>query len=196
MPTKEMLHRDVYKHLFTAAVATNTSTAALDLALPLLMQSGNVFAGSSIGNTGNQYAEAAALIADVSGPTSLTAAITLTLTPQEADASGGPWNAIDPMYIEWFQDGVPGGPSGSAGTAVWNPQIPGNVPQTYPAALVLNGAPLESHVYACSYVGGQHRFIRLNLAIAGAVLNVVSVMGALSVLSETYGRLFTNWQYP
>ena len=99
------------------------------------------------------------------------------------------------MYVEWFQDGVPG--YLALGTPnVWTPQIPGNVPQSGSAALVLNGAPLENHTYAMSYVGGQHRFIRMNIAIAGVVLNVVSVVGALSKMLETYGRLFTNWQYP
>jgi hypothetical protein len=169
MPSRESLHTDLSRHVLVPQTVAALDTTALDLL--------NYEAGS--------------LIVDIAAA-NLAAAVYATLTPMEADVSTGPWTNIDPLYCEWFQDGVPGQLQGALGAQVWTPSTPGG---SGPLVLATE-LNVTNHTYGFSYVGGQHRYIRLHCAITGAPTNIMAVIGLVGKPRETAPKVFTNWSYP
>ncbi len=111
--------------------------------------------------------------------------IGVTLTMQEADLSTGPWTAVDASFTEWFQDGVPGNADISN---QWTPAVPG-----HGGPLTLSNVIFDAHVYVCSYVGGLHRYLRMNVAPIGAPTETIAILAVLDSPRETKPRSFTNY---
>ena len=169
MPTKESLHVDLSRHVLVPQAIAALDTTALDL---LNYEAGSLIVDIAAGN--------------------LSASAYATLTPYEADVSTGPWTAIDNLYIEWFQDGVPGQLTGALGSQVWTPSTPGGS-----GALVLaTEVGVTNHTYGFSYVGGQHRYIRLHCVPTGSPTNLIAIVGLVGSPRETAPKVFTNFVYP
>ncbi len=156
MATKELTHTNIFKHIYEAAAAVTAVTAAFDTGLPFPVRANPAIPpglpGSTyVGTGGNQYAEAVALLSDIASG-NLGAGVTVTLQLQESDAVGsGTFTNVDPLYCEWFQDGVPGYPSGVPGSQIWTPNIPGNVPPGSGAALGQLPMVLPTHCISVSH---------------------------------------------
>lgn len=152
--------------------------------LPRYLLAPGAISATNTGGFDTLNAESAMICYQIA-PANFGAAIGATLTLQESDALASGYTAVDPMFVEWFQNGVPG----NVVAGVWTPGVPG-----YTGALAVIGTGLDaSFVYSVSYVGGQHRYIRLNVALTGAPTNQVAALGMLGNPRATVGRIFTNY---
>lgn len=168
MTSREVAHVTLPRHLLVPQVITALNSAAFD----------------TLG------AESASILIDLGGGNIAAAPVTFTL--QEGDTSTGPWTTVDPYFAEWFQDGVPGNVSGVAGSQVWVKSMPG-----FGGALTINTeANITNKTYSVSYVGGLHRYIRLNVADAGSPSNLIAVLGLLGNPRATAGLVFNNYPTP
>lgn len=172
MTTKELLHDVKDVHIFTLAAISATNTGVLD----------------------TFRSESAGFLVDVMAG-NFSGSVGVALSLQESDASGSGFAVPPtPMFVEWFQDGVPGYPDNVAGAWVPLAQAYMNIAITL-NPLTLQHVNFQGHMYTCSYVNGQHRYILLNMAPIGAPTNVVSICGLLNSPTETTLKAFRNYPY-
>jgi hypothetical protein len=166
MPTKELSHVVFSRHILISSPVNTGNTPVLDII----------------------NFESAAFLLDLSAG-NLSASNTVALTLQESDSFSTGYAPVDPMYVEWFLDGMPGNVSGAAGAQVWTKSIPG-----YGGVLTLNTETgITAHTYQVSYVGGQHRYIRLAVATTGSPTNNLAVVGLLDSPRYTAGDTYHNY---